>query len=146
MDKNEKLFTIKILIRINSRWEVAYFNKILPFQAVKYGWYFEYLCALLKVKYPRGVIEVENLFWCTHVNKNEYIAKSLPNKLKGCKAQLTKLQNVKAKTAPDLFGFSTLKIDEKIEAREKEMQNLQKGIYNYYIPEDYVNNIKKLLQ
>lgn len=59
----EKRFYVKIRLNKKERWsasaKVVYYRNGLKFDLFyKWKWYFEYRAALLKVKYPRGLVEL----------------------------------------------------------------------------------------
>lgn len=143
-DSNKsKFYVVGISGRIDGCDKAIYYNKVLPWQMVKYGWYFDYLTALIKTHYPKCQVEKSvssSAMWDT---KDDFIKEKTKTLLVGKKATLTKLDNIKAKTQPDLFGFAYKEIDEKIQKVKDDIEALKSGTYEFYwIPEDYVNNIK----
>ncbi len=77
----------------------------------------------------------------TLLQGEEYIAVKSASFLKAKKGQLKRLQE--RPVVPDLFGFSQEVRNKKIEALESEIQALERGEFNYYVPQTYINNIKE---
>ena len=105
----------------------------------QWKWYFEYLAARIKVKNPRRKVE---LVICAQrlLQGEEYIAVKSASLLKAKRGQLKRLQE--RPIVPDLFGFSQEVRNKKIEALESEIQALERGEFNYYVPQTYINTIK----
>ena len=121
--------------------EVVYYRNKLPMWIVEqWKWYFEYVAARIKVRHPRRKVE---LVICaqTLLQGEEYIAVKSASFLKAKKGQLKRLQE--RPVVPDLFGFSQEVRNKKIEALESEIQALERGEFNYYVPQTYINNIKE---
>lgn len=113
--------------------EVVYYRNKLPMWIVEqWRWYFEYLEARIKVTHPRRKVE---LVICaqTLLQGEEYIAVKSVSLLKAKKGQLKRLQE--RPVVPDLFGFSQEVRTKKIEALESEIQALERGEFNYYVPQ-----------
>lgn len=121
--------------------EVIYYRNKLPMWIVEqWKWYFEYLAARIKVKNPRRKVE---LVICaqTLLQGEEYITVKSASFLKAKKGQLKRLQE--RPVVPDLFGFSQEVRNKKIEALESEIQALERGEFNYYVPQTYINTVKE---
>ena len=121
--------------------EVVYYRNKLPMWIVEqWKWYFEYLAARIKVKNPRRKVE---LVICaqTLLQGEEYITVKSASFLKAKKGQLKRLQE--RPIVPDLFGFSQEVRNKKIEALESEIQALERGEFNYYVPQTYINTVKE---
>lgn len=121
--------------------EVVYYRNKLPMWIVEqWKWYFEYMAARIKVKHPRRKVE---LIICaqTLLQGEEYVKVKSASLLKAKKARLTKLMD--RPVAADLFGFNQEARDEKIQALKEEIEALERGEFNYYVPQTYINNIKE---
>ena len=121
--------------------EVVYYRNKLPMEIVEqWKWYFEYLAARIKVRHPRRKVE---LVICaqTLLQGEEYITVKSESFLKAKKGQLKRLQE--RPVVPDLFGFNQEARNKKIEALEAEIEALERGEFNYYVPQTYINNIKE---
>lgn len=121
--------------------EVVYYRNKLPMWIVEqWKWYFEYMAARIKVKHPRRKVE---LVICaqTLLQGEEYIKVKSASFLKSKKARLTKLMD--RPVAADLFGFSQEAREEKIKALKSEIEALERGEFNYYVPQTYINTIKE---
>jgi len=122
---------------------VYYRNKITVEQSVRWRWYFDYLVALIKVKYPKNKVVLE-IGQQTLLQGNEYVEKKRKSLLSSKKTQLKRL--LTTEYVDDLFQSSKIKIDDKIEKLKKEIQSLENEEFNYYIPETYINEVKNLLK
>lgn len=121
--------------------EVVYYRNKLPMWIVEqWKWYFEYMAARIKVRHPRRKVE---LVICaqTLLQGEEYIKVKSASLLKAKKSRLTKL--IERPVAADLFGFNQEARDRKILALKSEIQALERGEFNYYVPQTYINNIKE---
>ena len=121
--------------------EVVYYRNKLPMEIVEqWKWYFEYLAARIKVRHPKRKVE---LVICaqTLLQGEEYITVKSASFLKAKKGQLKRLQE--RPVVPDLFGFSQEARDRKIQALKEEIEALERGEFNYYVPQTYINNIKE---
>ena len=70
----------------------------------------------------------------------EYIEEKTKNLLRAKKSKLKKLQNEPIQN--DIFDFSRIERDKKIKAVQGEIEALERGEFNYYIPPTYINKIK----
>lgn len=121
--------------------EVVYYRNKLPMWIVEqWKWYFEYVAARIKVRHPRRKVE---LVICaqTLLQGEEYIKVKSASLLKAKKSRLTKL--IERPVAADLFGFNQEAREEKIKALKSEIEALERGEFNYYVPQTYINNIKE---
>lgn len=144
--ESNRFFTVGISIRKSAHFVCAYYKRVYPYQMVLHGWYFDYLAALLKVKYPKCEVNISKVDSCYYESKEDYMKKEIPNKIKNCQTQIKKLNSIKQKTIKDLFGFNHSEIDEKIAERENELKLLQEGKYYYWLPAEEQNNVKYLLE
>ena len=121
--------------------EVVYYRNKLPMWIVEqWKWYFEYLAARIKVKNPRRKVELI-IGAQTLLQGEEYITAKSASLLKAKKGQLKRLQG--QPVVSDLFGFNQEARDKKIEALMAEIEALERGEFNYYVPQTYINNIKE---
>lgn len=132
---------VKIIIyRSCNNGEVIYYRNKLPMCIIdQWRWYFEYLAALVKVNNPRKKVE---LIICAQTLKQgqEYIEEKSKALLRAKKSKLKKLQN--APLYNDFFNFAKEEQDKKIKAIQEEINALERGEFNYYIPPTYINRIK----
>ncbi len=121
--------------------EVVYYIHKLPMHlALKYEWYFEYLVALLKVKHPhRRVLLTIRRQEC--LAGQEYIDQKRPTLIQGKKRNITRIRH--QPFTDDLFGYARAERDAKIAQTQSEIDALERGEFNYYVPPTYINNIKK---
>lgn len=120
--------------------EVVYYRNKLPMWIVEqWRWYFEYLAARIKVAHPRRKVE---LVICaqTLLQGDEYIQAKTASLLKAKRSRLKRLQN--EPVAADLFSFGEEERQCKTNALESEIQALERGEFNYYVPQTYINTIK----
>ena len=121
--------------------EVVYYRNKLPMWIVEqWRWYFEYLAARIKVAHPRRKVE---LVICaqTLLQGEEYIQAKTVSLLRAKRSRLKRL--IESPTADDLFGFGVQDRQNKINALESEIQALERGEFNYYVPQTYINSIKE---
>lgn len=136
---------VKIIIyRSCNDGEVIYYRNKLPMWIIdQWRWYFEYLAALVKVNNPRRKVE---LIICAQTLKQgqEYIEEKSKTLLRAKKSKLKKLQN--APVYNDFFNFAKEEQDEKIKAIQGEINALERGEFNYYVPPTYINRIKNWIK
>ena len=108
--------------------------------AIRWKWYFEYLVALVKVKHPRRHVI---LFIGRQDVKcgEDYITEKTISLLKHKRGALRKSQREAA--AGDLFGFGEEDRQKKIDALTKEIDALENGDINFYVPPTYINKVKQ---
>lgn len=120
--------------------EVVYY-RIQPIDSwSRWIWYYEYLAALIKVSNPMRKVTL------LMVNKEfltgeAYIEKKRNDLLKAKRGQLSKLMN--ETVIDDLFGFSSADHNRKICTVRDAIQALEEGKNDFYIPAEYINNVKK---
>lgn len=124
--------------------DVVYYNYKLPMHlALKYEWYFEYLVALLKVRHPhRRVILTICRSGC--LAGQEYIDNKRPSLIKGKMRNITRIRN--QPFTDDLFNLARAERDAKIASIQDEIDALERGEFNYYVPPTYENKIKDWLK
>ncbi|MCR5504066.1 MAG: hypothetical protein K6E94_00570 [Elusimicrobiaceae bacterium] len=135
---------VKIMVYKGSQVDqVVYYRNKLPMWIIdQWRWFFEYLAARIKVAHPRRKVE---LVICaqTLLQGEEYIQAKTASLLRAKRSRLKKLQN--EPVAVDLFGFGQQERGGKENALEAEIQALESGEFNYYVPQTYINNIKELI-
>ena len=122
--------------------EVVYYNGNLPLDmCVRWKWYFEYLASLVKVANPKRRVE----FYCGRQNLplgQDYIEVKTKTLLKGKRSQLSKLDK---QLDDDLFGFTSEAREKKRQRILKEIEELESGVFRYYVPPVYINKLRKWL-
>lgn len=122
--------------------EVVYYNGNLPLDmCVRWKWYFEYLASLVKVANPKRRVE----FYCGRQNLplgQDYIEVKTKTLLKGKRSQLSKLDK---QVDDDLFGFTSEAREKKRQRILKEIEELESGVFRYYVPPVYINKLRKWL-
>ena len=124
---------------------VVYYNYKLPMHlALKYDWYFEYLTALLKVRHPhrRVILTIRRSDEC--LAGQEYIDNKRPTLIKGKMRNITRIRN--QPFTDDLFNLARAERDAKIASIQSEIDALERGEFNYYVPPSYINKIKEWLK
>lgn len=141
MSKIESQICVKISVYNGVHVDkVVYYRNKLPVSSIeKWRWYFEYLAARIKVKHPRRRVE---LTICTQtlLQGDEFVKEKIKNLLKYKRARLKKL--LVKPVENDLFQIKQRDAIEKIDQIETEINRLERGIYNGYIPPVYINDIK----
>lgn len=142
MKKIEDALCVKITIYKGCHAdEVIYYRNKLPMRIVgQWRWYFEYIAALVKVSNPRRKVE---LVICnqTLLQGQEYIDARRVTLLRAKKSKMKQLQNTPIND--DLFSFGRQAQDVEIQAVQGEIDALERGEFNYYVPPEYINSIKK---
>lgn len=120
--------------------EVVYYQYKLPTAIIfKWRWYFEYLAARIKVKNPQRKVELiivpQDL-----LAGQEYVEEKTKNLLRKKRSQIKALGKP---IQDDLFGFHSEETKAKIERLNGEIADLENGVFNYYVPETYINKVKK---
>ena len=126
--------------------DVIYYRYKLPMNLqLRYRWYFEYLTALVKVHNPKRRVTLYT--WrCDQVSGKtilcgqEYIKARIPKLIAGKKRTIAKIRK---NTEADLFGLRQAEREDKIAQLQAEIDALERGEFNYYIPPTYINKIKK---
>lgn len=116
----------------------------LPMWIVEqWRWYFDYLAALVKVNNPRLKVELTT---CAQTLKQgqEYIEEKSKTLLRAKESKLKRLKNTPVQD--DLFNYASKEQDRKIQAVQGEIDALNRGEFNYYVPPTYINSIKKWIK
>lgn len=140
----KKEFVVKITISLPDSHiveDVVYYRRHLTLdQVIKWQSYWQYIAALVKVKNPRRYVRCYVL--CTEMETREsYIEWKRENLLKARKAKLDKLEKIPVEW--DLFGFNQTERVEKEDKIKEEIRKLENGEITFYVPNEYVNNVKK---
>ena len=123
--------------------KTIYYRNSLPMRIVsKWKWYFEYLAALVKVNNPRNRVEL-TIGEQGLLQGKEYIEEKTKTKLRSKKAQLKKLEQ--PIIDDDLFCTKARQTAKKKSRLISEIQALENGEFNYYVPPTYINEIKKYI-
>lgn len=125
---------------------VVYYNYAIPHVVFcKYEWYFDYLAALVKVRFPREKVELLKSQQGTKpfLAGKDYIEKKSQSLLKAKRSQLKQLET--KGFADDLFSFKSQEIEEKKQRIKNEIDDLEKGNFNYWFPPTYINKIKEII-
>ena len=153
MTYEEPLMIVKISVSFVGGYsveDVVYYQYKLPLHlTIKYTWYFEYLAALVKVHNPRRHVELHigrqddktgnDLILCGQ----DYIDAKTPSLIAGKKRTIAKLRN--RMPADDLFGLGKAECEAKIAGIQAEIDALECGEFNYYVPATYINKIKQYI-
>ena len=135
-----KIFVKITLYKDTQADKVIYYrNKITVNMSIKWRWYFDYLAALVKVSNPRQKVALD-IGIQKMLQGKEYIESKTKTLLSAKKGQLKKLE--KTGYIDDVFGFETEKREDKIEKIRMEIEALERGEFNYYVPPVYINEIK----
>ena len=124
---------------------VVYYNYAIPHVVFsKYEWYFDYLAALVKVRFPHEKVELLKSQQGTKpfLAGKDYIEKKSQSLLKAKRSQLKQLET--KGFDDDLFSFKGQEIEEKKSRIRKEIEDLENGKFNYWFPPTYINRIKEL--
>lgn len=124
---------------------VVYYNYAIPHVVFsKYEWYFDYLAALVKVRFPHEKVELLKSQQGTKpfLAGKDYIEKKSQSLLKAKRSQLKQLET--KGFDDDLFSFKGQEIEEKKGRIRKEIEDLENGKFNYWFPPTYINRIKEL--
>ncbi|WP_304472869.1 hypothetical protein [uncultured Duncaniella sp.] len=153
MTFEEPLMIVKISVSFVGGYsveDVIYYQYKLPMNLMlKYKWYFEYLMALVKIHNPRRHVELrigrqddktgDNLILCGQ----DYIDAKTSSLIAGKKRTITKLRN--RMPADDLFGLGKAECEANIAGIQAEIDALERGEFNYYVPATYINKIKQYI-
>ncbi len=125
--------------------EVVYYRYEVPFSSmINHGWYFEYLAARLKVRYPKRKVDL-------YINKigadnpflaGKYFIEKRTQSLLDFKRHLLERLR-KTKFNDDLFGNKSVEVANKIAKLTSEIEALERGEVTFWYPETYGNTIKK---
>ena len=120
-------------------YEVVYYrNRIPAYMAVRWMWYFEYLAALVKVNNPHRHVDLY-VGPQTLRQGRDYVEHKIETLLRAKRARL------KRECKPvddDLFGYRSEEQRKRIDALYHEIDKLEHGEFNGYVPPVYINNIK----
>lgn len=153
MTFQEPLMIVKISVSLVGGYavdDVVYYQYKLPMNLMeKYKWYFEYLAALVKTHNPRRHVELhiarqddktgDDLILCGQ----DYIDAKTPSLIAGKKRTITKIRN--RMPPEDLFGLGRAESEAKISTIQSEIDELERGEFNYYVPATYINKIKQYI-
>ena len=138
----------EIVIRIDISMERCYshveevvYYRIQPLESwSRWIWYYEYLASLLKVNNPKRKV---TLVMCNKdfLTGDLYIEKKRTDLLMAKKGQLKKL--LSERVSDDLFGFVSDDHSRKINTVRDAIKALEDGRNDFYIPSEYINNVKK---
>lgn len=155
MTYDEPLMIVKITISMTNHSipeDVIYYRYKLPMNLMlRYRWYFDYLAALVKVHNPRRKVELLVSRWDDKPDKDkilcgkDYIESKTASLIKGKKARISMIRN-KMPSCVDLFDLEKTENEEKIAALQSEIDALERGEINFYVPLEYVNKIKKWIK
>ena len=118
---------------------VYYRNKLPVFIVEKWRWYFEYLAARIKVKHPSRKVEL-TICPQTLLQGDEFVQEKIKNLLRHRRSRLKKL--IESPVETDLFSHNANERQREINQVKSEIESLEKGEYNGYIPPVYINEIK----
>lgn len=121
--------------------EVIYYRYKMPMNlALRWEWYFNYLASLVKVNNPKRRVNL-TIARQECLCGEDFIKGRIPTLIAGKKRYITRLYN--QPFTDDLFNLARAERDEKIARINGEIQALERGEYNYYIPPVYINKIRK---
>lgn len=102
-------------------------------------WYFEYLAALVKVSNPHRHVDLY-VGPQTLRQGQDYVEHKIETLLRAKRARLKKEES--RIIDDDLFGYSSEAQRKRIDGLYSEINKLERGEFNGYIPPIYINNIK----
>lgn len=121
--------------------ETIYYRYDMPMRIVeKWKWYFEYLAAIVKRANPRRKVE---LIICAQQDclcGADYVSERTKNLLRAKNIKLKKLRI--GEIEDDLFSMAKADNEAKIESVRREIEALERGEFNNYVPPIYINKIK----
>lgn len=125
--------------------EVIYYRNKLPMRIIeKWRWYFEYLAALIKIHNPRRKVEL-TICAQTLLQGQEYIDEKSKTLLRAKRAQVKRLDSSNI-INDDLFGYQAQQLNARKERIQAEIEALERGEFNYYVPPTYINRLKRWLK
>ena len=125
--------------------ETIYYRYNLPMRIVeRWKWYFEYLAALVKYYNPRRNVELLISSQESCLCGRDYISEKTQSLLRAKKIRLKKLQT--RRYEDDLFGMVKADMQSKEESVKREIEALERGKFNYYVPPTYINKIKSYIR
>lgn len=142
---NGNQICVKISVSSDSKKsieEVVYYRNRLPMAITeKWKWYFEYLAARVKVKHPYRRVELV-IVHQTLLQGREYIEKKIADLLRAKRSQLKRILNETVQQY-DLFGHKQAQRSCKIESLQEQIERLERGEVDFYVPPTYINRIKE---
>lgn len=122
-----------------------YYRYDMPMRVVeKWKWYFDYLAALVKHANPRRKVELIICAQQSCLCGADYVSERTKNLLRSKNIKLKKLRM--GEIEDDLFGLAKADNDAKIESVRREIEALERGKFNYYVPPTYINKIKSYIK
>lgn len=148
MNKASELdFFVKITVSFvgsyGAQAVVYYRNRIPMHMLTEWSWYFEYLVALVKVAHPHRRVTLDTGIQ-TMLQGKEYVEGKTRSLLRAKRGQLKKL--LASVPNDDLFGTQVERNMEKAVRVKREIEELERGEFKYYIPPTYINEIKKWIK
>lgn len=133
---------VKILIYTGCIAEATiYYRYNLPIWIVeKWKWYFEYLAAKVKIANPRRKVELLISSQENCLCGSDYMSERTKSLFRAKSIKLKKLQT--GRYEDDLFGLAKADNEAKIDSVKAEIEALERGEFNYYVPPTYINKIK----
>lgn len=137
---------VKIVIYAGCLPEATiYYRYDMPMCLVeKWKWYFEYLVAIVKQSNPRRKVELIICAQQSCLCGCEYMSERTKNLLRSKNIKLKKLRM--GKIEDDLFGMAKADNEAKIADVTAEIEALERGDFNYYVPPTYINKIKSYIK
>lgn len=137
---------VKIVIYTGCLAEATiYYRYDMPMRVVeKWKWYFDYLAAIVKHANPRRKVE---LIICAQQDclcGADYVSERTKNLLRAKNIKLKKLRM--GEVEDDLFGLAKADNEAKIKSVRREIEALERGEFNYYVPPTYINKIKSYIK
>lgn len=124
---------------------VIYYRYKMPMHlALRWEWYFNYLASLVKVHNPKRRVNLTIVRQDECICGEEYINERKTSLIQGKKRNITRIYN--QPFTDDLFNIARAERDAKIEKIQGEIDALERGEFNYYVPPVYVNRIKEYLK
>lgn len=135
-------YAVKIVIwsGYQYREETIYYRNRLSLDLInRWRWYFDFLVAKVKIHCPRRKVE---LIICPQdlLQGREYVEQKTKTLLRAKRSRLARLEKETVKD--DLFAFASDEHSNKINNLKKDIEDLENGIFRYYIPKEYINKIK----
>lgn len=122
-----------------------YYRYDMPMRVVeKWKWYFDYLAALVKHANPRRKVELIICAQQSCLCGADYVSERTKNLLRSKNIKLKKLRM--GEIEDDLFDLAKADNDAKIESVRREIEALERGKFNYYVPPTYINKIKSYIK
>lgn len=137
---------VKIIIYTGCLAEATiYYRYDMPMRVVeKWKWYFEYLAAIVKKANPRRKVELTICAQQSCLCGADYVSERTKTLLRAKNIKLKKLRM--GEIEDDLFGIAKADNEAKIESTRREIEALERGEFNYYVPQTYINKIKSYIQ